>query len=131
MKRRALIFVLMLSIWAAVSLACDNPLGIPTNFGIETTSELGPDTLARIDDVNDILDRGMEIGPETRETIEELNETIRDGIEFGFTEESLSRVDRLLAIVEQGVGIKFGLDDATNATVNQLIDTIDEAPDQW
>ena len=104
---------------------------VPSHFSIETTSELGPDTLARVDDLNDVLERGVEIGPETRATIDELNQTVRDGIKFGFTEDSLARVDRLLSIVEEGVGIKAGLDAETNATVNNLIDTIDDAPDQW
>lgn len=104
---------------------------IPDTFKIETTSELGPNTLSRIDDLNDMLDRGIEIGPETRATIEELNQTIRDGINFGFTDATLDRVDRLLGIVEQGVGVKLGLDSETNATVNRLIDTLNTAPGQW
>jgi PKD repeat protein len=108
-----------------------NPLGIPDHFEIDTTSELGPDTLDRIDDLNDTLERGVEIGPETRRTIEELNKTIADGLEFGFTEETLARVDVLLKMVEDGVGLKVGLDSETNATVNNLIETIDDAPDQW
>ncbi len=133
MKRRALILATMLAMLSALTGGCGgwNPLGIPTHFEIETTSELGSNTLSRIDDLNDVLERGVEVGPETRGTIEELNDTIRDGIRFGFTEDSLARVDRLLAMVEQGVGIKVGLDDETNDTVNELIDTIDEAPDQW
>lgn len=104
---------------------------IASHFEIETTSELGPDTLRRIDDLNETLATGMEIGPETRATIEELNETICDGVRFGFTEDNLARVDRLLDLVEQGVGIEVGLDAETNATVNHLIDTIDQAPGQW
>jgi PKD repeat protein len=132
MKQRALILATMLAILSALTAGCGwNPLGIPTHFEVETTSELGSNTLSRIDDLNDVLERGVEVGPETRGTIEELNETIRDGIRFGFTEDSLERVDRLLAIVEQGVGIEVGLDAETNATVNELIDTIDQAPDDW
>ena len=73
----------------------------------------------------------MEIGPETRDLIESLNETIADGLEFGFTPETLTRIDVLLAMVEQGVGIKVGLDAETNQTVNGLIDTIDNMPGQW
>jgi len=60
---------------------------------IETTSELGPDTLARIDAVNRTLATGMEIGPETRQVIRELNETIRQGVKAGFDEATLKRVD--------------------------------------
>ncbi|MFN2275268.1 MAG: PKD domain-containing protein, partial [Anaerolineales bacterium] len=100
-------------------------------FKIETTSELGPNTLSRIDDLNGVLDRGVEIGPETRATIEMLNDTISEGIKFGFTDDMLARVDAMLSIVEEGIGIKLGLDPETNATVNRLIDTIDAAPGQW
>ena len=121
----------MLTVLSALIAGCGNLLGIPTHFEVETTSELGPNTLERIGDLNQVLERGMEVGPDTRATIEELNETIRDGVRFGFTEDTLDRVDRLLAIVEQGVGIEVRLDDETNATVNNLIDTIDDAPDQW
>lgn len=104
---------------------------IPKNFKIETTSELGPDTLSRIDDVNAVLDKGIELGPETRSTIESINQTIADGVKFGFSEDSLERVDDLLSIIEQGVGIKVGLDAETNASVNHLISTLEDAPDQW
>jgi PKD repeat protein len=128
MKPRPLVVTLVMIIAMLIAPACNL---IPSHFEIETTSELGPDTLARIDDVNDVLERGVEIGPETRATIEELNQTVRDGIKFGFTEDSLARVDRMLDLVEQGVGLKVGLDSETNATVNSLIDTIDDMPDQW
>ncbi len=104
---------------------------IPDSFQIETTSELGPDTLARMDDLNDMLDRGVEIGPETRATIDALNTTISEGIKLGFTESTLTRVDQLLAMIEDGVGIKVGLDAETNATVNGLIETLNDAPGQW
>jgi PKD repeat protein len=104
---------------------------VPSHFEIDTTSELGPDTLQRIDALNETLGTGLEIGPETRATIEELNQTIREGARVGFTEDTLARVDALLALVEQGVGIQFGLDPQTNATVNELIDTLDQAPGQW
>ena len=72
---------------------------IPNKFKIETTSELGPNTLSRIDDLNGVLDRGVEIGPETRATIEMLNDTISEGIKFGFTDDMLARVDAMLSIV--------------------------------
>jgi len=119
---------LLVAIAILVAPACNL---IPSHFEIETTSELGPDTLARVDDLNDVLERGVEIGPETRATIDELNQTVRDGIKLGFTDDSLARVDRLLSMIEEGVGLKVGLDAETNATVNSLIDTIDDAPDQW
>ncbi len=131
MKPRHLTLAILLSLMSALIAGCGNLLGIPSHFEVETTSELGANTLERIDDLNEVLERGVEIGPETRDTIEELNETISDGVRFGFTEDTLERVDRLLAIVEQGVGIEVGLDPETNATVNSLIDTIDNAPDQW
>jgi PKD repeat protein len=126
MKRKISCFCGMVVVLLLLSTAC-----IPKKFKIETTSELGPNTLARVDDLNDVLDRGVEIGPETRATIEMLNETISEGIRFGFTDDMLARIDQLLAMVEEGVGIKMGLDAETNATVNSLIDTIDSAPGQW
>ncbi len=104
---------------------------IPRSFEIETTSELGPDTLERVDKLNDTLATGIEIGPETRVTIEELNRTIDEGLEFGFTDSTLQRVDILLSMIEEGVGIKAGLDAETNRTVNHLIDTLDDQPGQW
>lgn len=128
MKRHTIIPSLLTAILLLFAAGCNL---VPSHFSIDTTSELGPDTLARVDDLNAMLDRGVEIGPETRATIDELNQTVRDGIKLGFTEDSLARVDRLLSIVEQGVGIKLGLDAETNSTVNSLIDTIDDAPDQW
>jgi PKD repeat protein len=100
-------------------------------FEIETTSELGPETLSRIDEINDVLDRGVEIGPETLAAIEMLNDTIGEGINFGFNNSTLDRVDALLGIIEQGLGFEVGLDSETNATVNRLIDTINDAPGQW
>ena len=127
MQPRLLIRAIVLGLSAALLAGCN----LPGPLEIETTSELGPSTLSRIDDLNGVLERGVEIGPETRQTIDELNQTIRDGVRLGFTEDSLARVDRLLAIVEQGVEIQVGLDPETNATVNDLIDTIDDAPDQW
>jgi len=132
MNRRGLALSVSLIVLSTMLGGCGwNPLGIPSHFEIDTTSELGPDTLGRIDDLNDTLERGMEIGPETRRTIEELNKTIADGVKLGFTEETLARVDVLLRMVEEGVGLKVGLDAETNATVNSLIETIDDAPDQW
>lgn len=103
------------------------------NFGlkaeIETSSELGPDTLARIDAVNRTLATGMEIGPETRQVIRELNETIRQGVKAGFDEATLKRVDSLLRVVEDGV--KIGLDEDTLSTLNGMVDTIDRMPGNW
>lgn len=113
---------------------CD---GIPVDVGIdvgveaeiETTSELGPDTLARIDAVNRTLATGMEIGTETRQVIRELNQTIRQGVKGGFDEETLKRVDSLLRVVEDGV--KIGLDKDTLSTLNGMVDTIDRMPGNW
>lgn len=104
---------------------------IPTGFNIEveTTSELGPDTLARIDAVNRTLATGMEVGPETRQVIRELNETIRQGVKGGFDEATLHRVDELLRVVEDG--LKIGLDDETLATLNSLVEVIDRQPGNW
>ena len=128
MKQRVPRIVFSLVLLIAFITACNM---IPKNFKIDTTSELGPDTLSRIDDINAMLDRGVEIGPETRESIDSINQTIADGVKLGFTEDTLERVDDLLGVIEQGVGIKLGLDAETNATVNHLINTLDDAPDQW
>ena len=129
MTQKAIRTVALLAVWLLLASACGGL--VPSHFDIETTSELGPDTLERIDALNETIATGVEIGPETRDVIEELNQTIRDGVRAGFTDSTLERVDRLLALVEQGVGIQFGLDPQTNATVNGLIDTLDDAPGQW
>jgi PKD repeat protein len=126
MKRIA--FVLFMLVAPLIIVGC-----IPDEYAIEieTTSELGPQTLSRIDDINDVLDRGIELGPDTLAAVEMLNETIQEGINFGFTDPTLERVDALLQIIEQGLGFEVGLDAETNATVNRLIDTINDAPGQW
>ena len=129
MTQKAIRTVALLAVWLLLASACGGL--VPSHFDIETTSELGPDTLHRIDALNETIATGVEIGPETRDLIEELNQTIRDGVRVGFTDSTLGRVDRLLALVEEGVGIQFGLDPQTNATVNELIDTLDAAPGQW
>lgn len=122
------LFSLVLVLLAVMVSGCNL---IPSSFEISTTSELGPNTLNRIDDINDTLATGVEIGPETRAMIEEINQAIDDGLEFGFTSSTLQRVDVLLGMIEQGVGIKAGLDYETNQTVNNLIDTLDKQPGQW
>ncbi len=99
------------------------------NVDVETTSELGQNTLDRIDDINDTLGSGVEVGPETRETIEELNETIANGIKAGFDDDTLARVDELLRVVEDG--LKIGLDDETLNTIDGMVNTIDEMPGNW
>lgn len=128
MKEKKILCLITIISILALSTACSL---VPKRFEIETTSELGPDTLSRIDDLNDMLDRGVELGPETRAMIDDLNATIAEGIEFGFKQETLDRVDTLLDIIEEGVGIKLGLDPETNATVNNLINTIEDMPGQW
>ncbi|HDD54654.1 MAG TPA: hypothetical protein ENG59_00235 [Chloroflexi bacterium] len=128
MRNRKVFLFLILAFVLVLGSACNL---VPSHFEIETTSELGPNTLGRIDDINDTLATGLEIGPETRDVIESLNETIAEGLEFGFKPETLQRIDILLEMVEQGIGLKVGLDAETNATVNDLIDTIDDMPDQW
>ena len=130
MNSRKMFFLISLALLLITGSGC-NLVKIPDHFEIETTSELGPNTLDRIGDLNDTIATGVEIGPETRDVIESLNETIAEGLEFGFKPETLQRIDIMLAMVEQGIGIKVGLDDETNATVNGLIDTIGDMPDQW
>lgn len=130
MKKR--IFLTIILAIGLVLSACDwNPLGIPSSFDIavETTNELGPDTLSRIDAVNETLATGMEVGPETREVIRDLNETIQQGVKAGFDEETLSRVDDLLRVAEDG--LKIGLDSETLAEIDHMLDVIDEQPGQW
>lgn len=122
-------FLNLLIVLALIVLAagCD----IPSSYelDIETTSDLGPETLARIDAVNRTLATGMEVGPETRQVIRELNETIRQGMKAGFDEATLKRVDDLLRVVEDG--LKIGLDEDTLATLNGLVEVIDRQPGQW
>ncbi len=130
MRNPRVILVIVLAITLSLGSGC-SLVDIPDHFEIETNSELGPNTLGRIDDINDTLATGLEIGPETRGVIENLNETIADGLEFGFTPETLQRIDIMLAMVEQGIGVKVGLDAETNATVEGLIDTIDDMPGNW
>jgi len=106
---------------------------IPSQFGldvnVETSSELGPDTLARIDAVNQTLATGIEVGPETRQVIRELNETIRQGVKGGFDDATLARVDDLLRVVEDG--LKIGLDAETLDTINGIVDAMDRMPGNW
>ncbi len=64
-----------------VMAGCKIPLSVDMN--VETTSELGPNTLERIDNINNTIATGLEIGPETRGVIRELNQTIKDGIKTG------------------------------------------------
>ncbi|MEJ5315147.1 MULTISPECIES: PKD domain-containing protein [Anaerolinea] len=128
MKRFLLILLLVVFLLGG----CDSigvDIGVNMEAEIETTSELGPDTLARIDAVNRTLATGMEIGPETRQVIRELNETIRQGVKAGFDEATLKRVDTLLRVVEDGV--KIGLDEDTLNTLNGMVDTIDRMPGNW
>ncbi|MHC1741368.1 MAG: PKD domain-containing protein [Anaerolineaceae bacterium] len=99
------------------------------NANINTTSEIGQETLDRVDAVNDTLASGLEVGPETRATIEELNDTIANGVKAGFDEETLARVDELLRVVEDG--LKIGLDDDTLNSVNGMVDAIDAMPGNW
>jgi len=96
---------------------------------IKTTSELGDNTLARVDAINETLATGIEVGPETRKTIEELNKTIANGLKAGFDEETLARVDHLLRIVEDG--LKIGLDEQTLASIDGMVETIDRMPSNW
>ncbi|WP_299029674.1 PKD domain-containing protein [uncultured Thermanaerothrix sp.] len=122
---------IVLSLMVCLSLVLPARSCIPTAFNleVETTNELGPNTLARIDAVNRTLATGMEVGPETRQVIRELNETIRQGVKGGFDEATLRRVDELLRVVEDG--LKIGLDDETLSTLNGLVEMIDRQPGNW
>jgi hypothetical protein len=136
--KRFLAFIVLILLFA--SAGCDMmddlkdivsgiAVDLDVDADINTTSELGDNTLERIDDINDILASGIEVGPETRETIESLNETIANGLKAGFDEETLSRVDELLRVVEDG--LKVGLDDETLASIDGMVETIDQMPSNW
>lgn len=131
MRRRTLVLTTLL-LTMLLSSACGDwdPLGLG-NIRIETTSELGPDTLARVDAINQTIATGVEIGPETRQVIRELNETLQQGARVGLDDATLERVDRLLAQIERGIGIEVGLAPDTLSSVNRLLDELDAAPDKW
>ena len=127
-----ILFCGLLIILTFISASCDiipSDFNFNVNADIDTTSELGPETLDRVDAVNDTLATGIEVGPETRETIAELNETLANGIKAGFDEETLARVDELLRVVEDG--LKIGLDDETLDSIDGLVETIDQMPGNW
>jgi len=107
----------------------DFNFGVDANIDVETTSDLGEDTLERIDEVNETIANGFEVGPETRDIIEELNETIANGVKAGFDDDTLARVDELLRVVEDG--LEIGLDSETLDSINGMVDTIDNMPGQW
>jgi PKD repeat protein len=134
------IFSMLMVIFILSSAGCgimddlkDIVAGIAVDFNVDaninTTSELGDNTLARVDAINETLATGIEVGPETRETIEELNKTIADGLKAGFDQDTLDRVDHLLRIVEDG--LKIGLDEQTLASIDGMVETIDRMPSNW
>ncbi len=131
MKATLRVFSLFLVI-AVLLAACGgwDPFGLG-NIRVRVEPELGPETLERVDKINETLASGIEIGPETRAVIEELNQTLAEGVKVGLDEDTLARVDALLAQIEQGIGIKVGLDQGTLDSVNRLLDDVDEAPDKW
>jgi len=122
------LFVIVLSLATGCDIIPEN-FNFGINADINTTSELGQETLDRVDAVNETIANGLEVGPETRATIEELNQTIANGLKAGFDEETLARVDELLRVVEDGV--KIGLDDDTLSTIDGMVETIDEMPGNW
>jgi PKD repeat protein len=132
MKINKLFFYGLLMILVIISASCDiipSDFNFAVNANIDTTSELGPDTLERVDAVNETLATGIEVGPETRASIDELNKTLADGIKAGFDEETLARVDELLRVVEDG--LKIGLDDETLNSIDGMVETIDGMPGNW
>ncbi|HRW06447.1 MAG TPA: hypothetical protein P5121_15190, partial [Caldilineaceae bacterium] len=116
---------------------------LPTDLELEVTTEsnVGAPTLRRLDELRQTLERSAEVGPETRAVIDRLNETLRQvnerGIQaegtVGVDEATLQRVDTLLGIIEEDLGIQvnLGLDASTIGTVNRLADSIDAAPGNW
>lgn len=122
------ILVIVLSLTTGCDIIPEN-FNFGINADINTTSELGQETLDRVDAVNETIANGLEVGPETRATIEELNQTIANGLKAGFDDETLARVDELLRVVEDG--LKIGLDDDTLTTIDGMVETIDEMPGNW
>lgn len=128
----------------------DFDVNVDGGITIETDSRAGLDgaTLRRIDDINrridtvsQMMDDGLEVGvdADTRQTVERsfdrleravqsVNRTADDGIE-----QALRRVDRALTVLENDLKLEVtvGLDQGTLNQVNQLINTIDAAPDKW
>lgn len=126
--------------------ACGDLLGfasLPTDFELEltTNSDLGAPTLRRLDELRRTIERGAEVGPETRALIDRLNETLRQVNEQGLQAQgtvgveaaTLQRIDTLLSIIEDDLGIRVdaGLDQPTIEMVNRLADSIDAAPGNW
>jgi PKD repeat protein len=122
-----IIVVLILFATSCDLIPSDFTFGV--NANINTTSELGQNTLDRVDAVNETLANGIEVGPETRATVEELNKTIANGIKAGFDDDTLARVDELLRVVEDG--LKIGLDSETLNSIDGMVETIDEMPGNW
>lgn len=127
-------------------VACSDPLGLSNvpnelQVDVETTSGLDDSTLLRLRELQRTLERGAEIGPETRAMIDRLNETIRLVNEKGLRAEgtiiideaTLKRIDTLVSIIEDDLDISVGvaLDQPTIAMVNRLADSIDAAPGNW
>ena len=133
--RLAAVLTLLLSILLAACKGSGyDPFGLSSivvDADIDTMSELGPDTLARIDEINRTLTEGVNLGDETRQMVNDLNETLRQGVKAGFDDATLERVDRMISLLEEGLNIQVGLDSDTLASVNSLIDQIDQAPDRW
>lgn len=139
MKRATLIFS-WLMLFTMLLSSCES-LGedaaaalagaLTSGVQINVDADLGDDTLARIDNINNTLNSGIEVGPETRKTIEELNQTLANGIKAGFDDATLARIDQLLSIIEQGLHVEVGLDNKTLSSVNRLLDQLDQAPDRW
>lgn len=96
---------------------------------INATAELGPNTQLRIIEINETLREGVNIGQETRDVIDRINENIENGIQVGFDEATLDRIDHLLEILENDLGVEVGLDPETRAQVDEIIKKF--SPDQW
>jgi PKD repeat protein len=132
MGRKSTFFCGLMILMTIISVGCDV---IPSNFNfginadIDTTSEIGDNTLERIDAINETIANGFEVGPETRDLIDELNETLANGVKAGFDDETLARVDELLRVIEDG--FKIGLDDDTLNSIDGMVDTIDQMPGNW
>lgn len=112
------IVVIVSTCFLLVLSSCD---GVP----VDVVAGLEPETLRRIDAVTEILNDGIEVGPETLESFDELNETIRG--KTLFTQEELTRIDRLLDLIERGIGP----DDETRRAIEEGLRILDDYPDRW
>lgn len=134
MNLRITFQIVLLSLYVIFMLAaCDL-----AKVELDTRVDLGPNANARMREVNRVLAGGFKVEQNTLNTINDFNtiiaKAVKDGIttKAGLDEATLQRLDNALRLVEDDAfHITGGLDPETLATVNDLINQIDKAPDQW